>query len=252
MSLIQSETRDNIGIIRLNRPEKRNALSPQLISALMNQLAEYESDESIKVVILTGNGKAFCAGADLEYLNQLRNYSTTANEKDSELLANFFFGVYNFSKPLIASINGHAIAGGCGLATACDFIFSVSDAKFGYTETKIGFLPAIVSYLLIKRVSLARAKQLLLSADLIDATEALRIGLIDEIVTEPLTRSLELAEKISKNSLTSLIQTKKMLKVVSNMKEDTAKDYLKNLNVMSRTTSDFKDGIESFFSKKGE
>lgn len=252
MSLIQTEIKNNVAIIRLNRPEKRNALSPELISSLLEKFKSFEADDKVKVVIITGNGKAFCAGVDLEYLNLLRENDTSANEKDSVLLSDFFFGVYNFTKPLIAAVNGHAIAGGCGLATACDFIIANPSAKFGYTETKIGFLPAIVSYILLKRISAAKAIQLLLTANLISADVALSIGLIDEIHDAPMNKAFEIAEKISQNSLWSLIQTKKMIKEISSMKEVSAKNYLKNLNVISRTSSDFKAGLEKFFNSKGD
>lgn len=252
MNLVEVELKNRIAILQLNRAEKRNALNPEMIKAILKNLNEIEKNDSIKVVIITGNGKAFCAGADLEYLNKLREYNVIANESDSQSLADFFFGVYNFSKPLIAAVNGHAIAGGCGLATACDFIISAPDAKFGYTETKIGFLPAIVSFLLMKRVSLAKASQLLLSAEIFDADTALKIGLIDEIDANVSQRAIAIAENISKNSLYSLTQTKKMLKEISNMKENSAKEYLKNLNVISRASPDFKTGIEQFFNNKGD
>src|SRR3970040_554412 len=128
---------NNIGIITLNRPEKRNALHPGLIKQLKEKLKEIKNDEEVKVLILTGEGSSFCAGADLEYLNQLREFNSIENEKDSEFLAELFLEIYSFPLPSIAAVNGPAIAGGCGLASVCDFIIAdKNNAKFGYTEVK--------------------------------------------------------------------------------------------------------------------
>ncbi|MBT8383671.1 MAG: enoyl-CoA hydratase/isomerase family protein, partial [Ignavibacteria bacterium] len=145
--MIKYELKNGTGVLALNRPEKRNALHPDLIVQIKEKLKEIEIDESVKVLIITGEGKAFCAGADLTYLNDLKNYSTVQNEKDSRELAELFLTIYNFPKPVIAAVNGAAIAGGCGLASVCDFIVADEEhSKFGYSEVKIGFLPAMVSF----------------------------------------------------------------------------------------------------------
>jgi len=143
---VLTENRAGAGIITLNRPEKRNALSPGMVKELKSALTRYGQDDGVKIIVLTGAGTAFCAGADLKYLHQLSQNSVIENMADSEQIASLFLEIYNLDKPVIAAVNGPAIAGGCGLATAADWIIAHPDSKFGYTEVKLGFVPAIVSF----------------------------------------------------------------------------------------------------------
>jgi methylglutaconyl-CoA hydratase len=238
-------------VILLNRPEKRNALHPKMVRQLKEKLTEIEKDDSIKVVIIAGEGNSFCAGADLEYLNQLRDYSVIENENDSQSLAELFLQVYNFSKPTIASVNGPAIAGGCGLASVCDFIVAnETNAKFGYSEVKIGFLPAIVSIFLIKRVGEGTAKQLLLSGEIIDAKRAYEVGFINYLASNSMKDALALSEKLKKNSSYSMKLTKQMVLSAGNLNVDEAVDYCIRLNTISRSAEDFKTGLENYLNKK--
>jgi methylglutaconyl-CoA hydratase len=249
--MIKYSVKNNTGLIMLNRPEKRNALSTKLIEAIKDKLKAIEENDEIKCLIISGEGSSFCAGADLEYLNELKNYSTTDNEKDSENLAELFLNVYNFPKPIIASVNGPAIAGGCGLASVCDFIVADKDkAKFGYSEVKIGFVPATVSIFLIKKIGEGKAKQLLLSGEIINAEKAYEIGLVDYLSGDVLKDSFSLAENLSKNSLSSLKMTKKMISSISNLTIEEAVNYSIRLNTISRSTEDFKNGLNNFLNKK--
>jgi methylglutaconyl-CoA hydratase len=159
---------DRIAIITLNRPEKRNAVSFQLVEDLLGALAAIEKSES-QVVIITGAGKAFCAGLDLEELKSLIGKSQEQNLKDSATMGTLFRTIYDYPKPTIAAVNGAAIAGGTGIATMCDFTLAVPEAKFGYTEVKIGFVPAIVSSYLVFQVGHKIARDLLMTARLFDA-----------------------------------------------------------------------------------
>lgn len=249
--MIKYEKKDGIGIIFLNRPEKRNALHPELVSSLKGQLNDCINDEDVKIVIITGEGKSFCAGADLEYLNDLRNYSVIENEKDSESLAELFLNIYEFSKPVIAAVNGPAIAGGCGLASVCDFIVADGNkAKFGYSEVKIGFLPAIVSIFLIKKIGEGNAKQLLMSGEIIDAKRAYEMGFANYLANDSLEYSVELAKKLMQNSDFSMSFTKKMINLISGLSVKDAVDYCVRLNTISRSSDDFKKGSENFLNKK--
>lgn len=249
--MIKFTKENHFATIILNRPEKRNSLHPELVLQLKNKLSEIKDDESIKALIITGEGKSFCAGADLEYLNMLKDYNSVENEKDSESLARLFLQVYNFPVPTIAAVNGAAIAGGCGLASVCDFIFADrANAKFGYSEVKIGFIPAIVSIFLIKKIGEGKAKQLLITGDIIDAEKALNIGLADNISDDVLTDAKNLAERISANSLNSMKLTKKMIINISNLNVKEAVDYCIRLNTISRSSEDFKKGIDNFLHKK--
>ncbi|MBX2976672.1 MAG: enoyl-CoA hydratase/isomerase family protein [Ignavibacteriaceae bacterium] len=250
--MILSEIEGQIGLIKLNRPEKRNSLHPDLVNAFLAKFNEFNLDRNIKAIIITGEGTSFCAGADLSYLNQLKNNSVPDNDEDSQLLSKFFLSVYESDKPTIAAVNGPAIAGGCGLATACDFIFAdEKNAKFGYSEVKIGFLPAIVSFLLLRRLSEFKAKQLLITGDIISAFQAQNIGLVEYISEEnnTLNDAQKFAEKISKNSLYSISETKKLIRQIYSLRYDDAVKFAVNLNVIARTSDDFHEGLNKFISK---
>jgi methylglutaconyl-CoA hydratase len=248
--MIKYEQKENIGIIYLNRPEKRNSLHPEMISQIKQKLHEIEIDSSIKALIITGEGSSFCAGADLEYLNQLSKNSLIENEIDSENLAEFFVQLYNFPKPTIAAVNGPAIAGGCGLASVCDFIVAhPAQSKFGYSEVKIGFIPAIVSIFLMKKIGEGKASQMMLSGDLISGQKAFELGLVYQLTENVFDESLVLAKTISQNPEWSYLNTKKMIRDISGMNINEAVEYCKKLNVISRTTNDFKNGIEKFLNK---
>ncbi len=144
MDIVLYEVKERIGYLTLNRPEKRNALNFELVAALKEAFTRAENDPGVKVVVLRANGEAFCAGADLAYLQQLQQFSFEENLADSNHLKDLFLMIYQLKKVVIAQVQGHALAGGCGLATVCDFVFAVPEAKFGYTEVKIGFIPALV------------------------------------------------------------------------------------------------------------
>ena len=249
--MIKLVKENQVAVIKLNRPEKRNALHPNLVKEFKASLEEIKNDGNSRVVIITGEGNSFCAGADLEYLNQLREFTAVENEKASEILSELFLSVYKFPKPTIAAVNGAAIAGGCGLASVCDFVVADSrNAKFGYSEVKIGFIPAIVSIFLVKRIGEQKARRLFLTADIINAGEAFKIGLADYLADDIMKESYSLAEKLLGNSDYSMALTKKMLNTISNLNVDEAVDYCIRLNTISRSSEDFKKGLERFFNKK--
>lgn len=249
--MIKYFNKNKTGLITLNRPEKRNALHPEMIAQLKEKFDELRNDDSVKTVIITGEGSSFCAGADLEYLNQLRKLSITENEKDSQNLAELFLQIYKFPKPVIAAVNGPAVAGGCGLASLCDFIVADKlNAKFGYSEVKIGFLPAVVSIFLIKRTGEGIAKQLLLSGEIIESRRAFEIGFVNYLADDAVKESFRLAEKLMQNSSFSMSLTKQMINSVSDLNIDEAVDYCIRLNAISRSSEDFKKGLNNFLNRK--
>ncbi|AFH49182.1 Enoyl-CoA hydratase [Ignavibacterium album JCM 16511] len=248
--MIKYEIKNNTAVITLNRPDKRNALNSELVTLIKEKFSEAESDNSVKSIILTGEGKVFCAGADLEYLSKIKNNSAVENEKDSQSLTEMFLKIYNCKKPTIAAVNGAAIAGGCGLASVCDFIVaSPSESKFGYSEVKIGFVPAIVSIFLLKKVGEGKAKQLMLSAEIIDGTVAYQIGLVNYLSENVLKEAFNLAEKLNANSVESMMMTKQMIHTISSMNVENAVNYCLRINVISRSTKDFEEGINKFLNK---
>jgi methylglutaconyl-CoA hydratase len=248
--MLKSEIRNNTGLIILNRPEKRNALNPELSTLLIKKLGEFALDSNIKSVILTGEGTSFCAGADLSWLNKIKDYSTVKNEEDSEGVAELFLALYDFPKPIIAAVNGPAVGGGCGLASVCDFVIAATkEARFGYTEVKIGFIPAIVSIFLIKKIGEGKAKQLLLTGEIIESERALQLGLVDYLSDNVIKDAFSFAEKLNANSSFSISLTKDLIRNISNMKVHDAVNYCIRLNAISRSSEDFKIGINKFLNK---
>jgi len=240
-----------IATITLNRPDKRNAISYELIEDLLTVLAEV-AKSSARVLILTGSGKAFCSGMDLENLKALIGRKPEQNVEDSQVMARLFRTLYDFPKPTIAAVNGAAIAGGTGLATLCDFTLAVPEAKFGYTEVRIGFVPAIVSTFLLRQVGEKIARDLLPTGRLFDAAEALRIGLINEIVAAEglMNRARQLATQLMENSPVSLLYTKRLLSEAAGANLDAQIEAAVRENAAIRSTADFREGISSFLEKR--
>jgi len=237
--------------ITFNRPDKRNAISAKMICDLLTALDELEKDRT-RVVILTGAGAAFCAGMDLEMLSAISQQSAQENQEDSRRMARMFRRIWSFPKPMIAAVNGHALAGGCGIATLCDFTLAVPEAKFGYTEVKIGFLPAIVSVFLTRQIGDKRARDLLLTGRLVEAKEAKELGLVTEIVPADklMSRAGEIAEQLIAASPSSLMRAKRLLTsaAAASVDSDLERAVLENARI--RCTPDFQEGLASFLEKR--
>jgi methylglutaconyl-CoA hydratase len=265
---ITLETEADLATLTLNRPDKRNAISPQVIEELSAALDEVERSHG-RVLILTGAGKAFCAGMDLEALKALAEESThslleskgpqdalahssEAHLADSRRTASMFRRIYSFPKPVIAAVNGPAIAGGCGIATVCDYTLAVPRAKFGYTEVRIGFIPALVSVFLVRQIGEKRARDLLLSGRLFDAEEARQMGLVNEVVPEEklMARAHELARSLLEVSPTSLKRTKRLLADFSQKELDCELEMAISENARIRSTADFREGLSAFLEKR--
>jgi methylglutaconyl-CoA hydratase len=240
-----------IATITLNRPEKRNAISFELIDDLFGALGEVANSEAT-VLILTGAGKAFCSGMDLDNLKALLGRTPQQNLADSETMVRLFRTLYQFPKVTIAAVNGAAIAGGTGLALLCDFTLAVPEAKFGYTEVRIGFVPAIVSTFLLRQVGEKVARDLLLTGRLFGAEEAVQLGLVREVVSPErlLGRARELAGLLLENSAASLRATKQLLSHHAAAELDAQIEAAVRENAAIRTTADFREGIASFLEKR--
>jgi methylglutaconyl-CoA hydratase len=240
-----------VATINFNRPEKRNAISFQLLDELLAALDEVEQSGAL-VAILTGAGKAFCAGLDLDELKSLTGKTQAENVADSTKMAHIFRRLYEFPQPTIAAVNGAAIAGGTGLATMCDFTLAVPEAKFGYTEVRIGFVPAIVSSMLVWQVGHKISRDLLLTGRLFDSSEAHRYGLVNEIV-EPeklIARARELAAQLMENSPSSLVATKRLINGFIGPQLDQQIAAAIEDNARIRMTADFREGVASFLEKR--
>lgn len=240
-----------VATITLNRPDKRNAISYELIEDLLGAFREV-AQAPAQVLIVTGAGKAFCSGMDLDNLKSLIGRSPEQSLEDTKTMARLFRMLYDFPKPTIAAVNGPAIAGGTGLATLCDFTLAAPDVKFGYTEVRIGFVPAIVSTFLLRQVGEKIARDLLLTGRLFDAAEAQRIGLVNEIVPaeQLLPRAHALAEQLMENSPASLRYTKRLLSNAARAEMDPQIELAIEENAAVRATPDFREGISSFLEKR--
>ncbi|MFD2245677.1 enoyl-CoA hydratase/isomerase family protein [Pontibacter ruber] len=253
MDYINYFVKDRVGYITLARAEKRNALNYEVVSELKRAFAAAEDDDTCKVIVLRAEGKVFCAGADLEYLQRLQQYDYHENLADSTHLMELFRMIYTLKKVVIAQVHGHAIAGGCGLAAICDFVFTVPEAKFGYTEVKIGFIPAIVKVFLLRKIGESRAKQLLLTGDLISAEEAQAYGLVNYVVpaAELEDKIYAFAQKLcQENSRQSMEVTKEMIARVQEMSLEEGLKYAAEMNAVARGSEDCQKGIAAFLNKE--
>ena len=253
MEMIEFHVEDRIGFITLNRAEKRNALNPEIIKALTQTFKEAIADSGVKVIILRANGEVFSAGADLAYLQQLQNNSLEDNLADTNLLKELYLTIYTSPKLVIAQVEGHAIAGGCGLATVCDLIYSVPEAKFGYTEVKIGFIPALVSSFLIRRIGESRTKELLLTGNLVNAETALQYGLVNFIIpANQIQDTVKIyAKQIAETTSSESIRlTKELLLTNLNMPLLESMEIAASQNALARSTDDCKKGIAAFLNKE--
>ncbi|MFI5221252.1 MAG: enoyl-CoA hydratase/isomerase family protein [Bacteroidia bacterium] len=247
------EVKDRVGYITLNRPEKRNALNAEFMAEIKTVFGKAETDNNCKVIVLRANGPSFCAGADLEYLQDLNKSTSAANLADSKNLMRLLRMIYLSPKVVISQVNGAAVAGGCGLATVCDFSFATPSSTFGYSEVKIGFVPAIVMVFLIRKIGENHAKQLLLTGDLVDGDLALQLGLINYLVTPS---SLEdevthFAQKLcTTTSGQSLSIAKEMLNRIENLNLRDDLNYASEMNVKARGSEDYKRGITAFLNKE--
>lgn len=248
---IHLEFTGEIAMITLSRPEKRNAITAEMIAELFTAFSEVETSPA-RVLILTGAGKAFCSGMDLEALKALATQSAAEQREDADRLARLCLRIWNFPKPIIAAVNGHAIAGGCGIATLCDFTIAVPEAKFGYPEVRIGFLPAVVSVFLVRQIGEKQARDLLLTGRAIDAAEAHCLGLVSQIVPakELMIAAQVLAASLLEGSPVSLHMTKKLLCDFAAPEIAREIELAAAQSAQIRATQDFQEGLTSFLEKR--
>ena len=248
---LRVEYEGELATITLARPEKRNAISAAMVNELPAALAEVEHS-SARVTILTGEGKAFCAGMDLADLMAMTGQTAEENAEDTRKVLKMFYGLYTFPRPTIAAVNGAAVAGGSILATLCDFTLAVPDAKFGFTEVRIGFIPALVSVFLTRMIGEKRARDLLLTGRIFEAAEAHRIGLVNEILppSKLMDRCKALAAELLVNSPTSLRETKALLHENGRAELEAELERAVQANAAIRATADFKEGLASFLEKR--
>jgi methylglutaconyl-CoA hydratase len=250
--VLQTRLNGSTLTLTLDRPDKRNALSGPLIEKLTHALRGATADPAVRVVVLTGAGRAFSAGADLDALHALADAGADANLADSEQIATLIETIATLPKPVVARVNGHAIAGGCGLAAVCDFSLVSTDARLGFTETRIGFVPAIVAVVIVRKLGDAAARDLLLRGHLISADEAARIGLVTRAVApEALDEAVDALchEIATETSPSAVALTKRLLADLPGMGRAEALRHAAQLNALARSTDDCRAGVAAFLGK---
>jgi methylglutaconyl-CoA hydratase len=238
--------------ITLNRPERRNAMTPEMQDELIAAMDEAATGPC-RVLVFRGAGDAFCSGLDLTILQRMTDKTAEEHQVDAERLARLFRTLYELPLPTIAAVHGPAIAGGTGLATLCDFTLATPAAKFGYTEVRIGFVPAVVSAFLALQLGDKQARDLLLTARIFDANEAHRLGLVTEVVVAPEdlnARVQSVADSILANSSEGLAATKRLLAAQNKVWLDAALANAMQSTSEARTTADFKEGVTAFLEKR--
>jgi methylglutaconyl-CoA hydratase len=240
-----------VALLTLNRPEKRNALNDELISGLKESLREADANDAVRVVVITGAGADFCSGADLSALQKISESSVTENLEDAQSLMELFALIRRVRVPVVAAVRGRALAGGCGLATACDLVLAARSARFGYPEVKIGFVPAMVMAILRRNVSEKRSFELITRGAEISADEAAAIGLINHVFDDK-EFEMEVENYVAgfeKMSSSAVMLSKRLLYHMDGMTFDTALQAGVDINTIARMTEDCQQGIARFFKK---
>jgi methylglutaconyl-CoA hydratase len=239
--------------LTLNRPEKRNALSAELVAELKAALRDADADDGIRVVAIAGAGKDFCSGADLSALRKIAGASVMENLADVDDLAELFLLPRRMRKPVVACVRGRALAGGSGLATACDLVLASADAQFGYPETRIGFVPAMVMAITRRNVSEKRAFDLLVRGLPVSAAEAERIGLINQVFADDAfdAETDAVLRDLAERSASAVQLAKRLLYNSDALGFEAAVRAGADVNVVARMTDDMQAGVARFLERGG-
>ena len=238
--------------VSLNRPNVHNAMNEALMKELTECFKQLSTDKSVRIIILTGNGKSFCAGADLNWMKSMVNYSMDENIKDSKLLLDLFESIYNCPKPVIAKVNGHAFGGGLGLFAVCDIVMAISDCKFAFSEVKLGIIPSVISTFISRRVTLSNMRRLFITGERFDSNYAEKIGLVDFIFSEnEIDREIDKYIKLIKLSGPNAIkEVKNLIDCYEKMDiEDYKKHTVKKISEL-RISKGGQEGINAFLDKR--
>jgi methylglutaconyl-CoA hydratase len=253
-SSILFSVRERLTFITMNRPDRRNALDDVMIRELTDAFALANRTSQTRLVILTGEGKAFCAGMDLEYLRKCARMGDAENLEDAKHLMKLLALIHTLKKPVVAMVNGPALGGGCGLAAACDFVYASKEhATIGAPEVRMGFLPALILLYLVKRMGEGAAREFVLRGDILGAEEAKARGLVTETVaTGELAAAVTgFADRLIRStSGSALTLTKELFARSDEMDPKRAMEYAAHLNALARKTEDFNRGVGAFLGKE--
>lgn len=251
MSVVLTTNENSIRIITLNRPDKRNALNDELVVALKEALNEADADESVKCIVISGAGKDFCSGADLSALQKIATASHDENLEDARSLGELYKLIRRVRQPVIAAVRGRALAGGCGLAMACDMIVASENAKFGFPEVKIGFVPAMVAAIVRRNMNESDAFSFLTLGYEMPATEMAGLNLVHAVFSDETfdDESLSFVSQYEKLSASAVQMTKRLLYDIDGLSFDAAIEHGAQVNATARMTEDCQKGIARFLGK---
>lgn len=251
---VTSERRNGVGYVRLARPEKRNALDRQTADELFAALSAFETDPAVRVIVVRGEGKDFCAGADLEALAAMLDAPSETHREDAEALGRVFLAIRTIVKPIVAAVHGRALAGGAGLAIACDLVLAHEEAKFGFPEVKVGFVPAMVMTMLRRCVGEKHATDLVLTGRVVGAEEGARLGLVSRILPgRTFDADVErIVEEMARSPKTAMALTKWLFHKLDELSFSDGIAAGVVTNVEARLTEDFREGVRGFVARGKE
>jgi len=247
------ELRDGVARVTLNRPEKRNALDGEIVAELKAAFTASSSEAACRVVLLTGAGTDFCSGADLASLEKTAQASILENRADARATADLFLMMRNHPRPVVAAVQGRALAGGCGIVSACDIILAAHSAQFGYPEVNIGFVPAMVMAILRRSVSEKAAFELVVTGEPVSAARAHELGLVHRVFADDrFAQEVETyVAKVAAKSASAIMLSKRLLYDMDSMSFEAALQAGVEINAIARQTEDCRKGVERFLKKKG-
>lgn len=249
---IELKTEEDVAFISLNRPDVHNAMNEKLMKELTDCFKDISTDEKVRVIVLSGNGKSFCSGADLNWMKSMVDYSKEENIKDSHLLLDLYEGIYSCPKPVIGRINGHAFGGGIGLIAVCDIAIGVPDKKYAFSETKLGIIPSVISTYVARRLKLSDMRRLFVTGEHFNSDYAEKIGLLDYVVTEDeLDKKVEKYVKILRSSgPKAIVECKGLVCQYEKMGVEDYKDFTVEKISELRVSDEGQEGINAFLEKR--
>lgn len=248
----QRQTENGVLTIALNRPQSHNAMTPTMIESLTAVFRDLSQRQDVRVVVLTGNGRSFCAGADLAFMRKAADYTFAQNVADAEAIFDLMTAVDRCAKPVIGRVNGAAIGGGVGLVSCCDIVVAVERAKFAFSEARLGILPAVISPFVLARIGPGNGRELFLTGERFDASHARSIGLVHHVVAEE-----DLDDKVRERVEQLLLAApgaqaaaKELIRAVAYRSRDEMRDYTADLIARRRASDEGREGMSSFLEKR--
>jgi len=251
-TVLKYEKDGMIARVTFNRPEIHNAFNSTVITEMSDLFTEIGKDDDIRVVVLTGAGKSFCAGADLNWMRGVIKQSYDENLAESNALADLFYQIYTFKRPVVGMINGAAIGGGTGFVAVCDIAIAAESAKFSFSEVKIGVVPACIGPYVIKKMGEGKARELFITGERMKAKRAFKVGLVNKVVADDRLQAEvdELIKSILSSGPEAVAMAKKLVSEVPPMTPDQFKPYTAEMIAKLRVSDEGQEGMDAFLNKR--